>query len=128
METNFEFLVNHHLEVVFHIFKGEITTEQILKHLNGVIFSPEHRDDYNILIDIRDATLVDFIEKLDEFAFLLQSITGKINMDRSCAFLTDKPEHVAYSTLFIFKLEDQRTGMRFSIFSTYQAALNWLRR
>lgn len=126
MKATLEFSNNHQLKTVIHVLKGTVSTDQILSHLKEKLNSPEFRDDYHILVDVRQAELFDFHERMDDFANLINNFSQKINMKRRCAFLTDRPNHVVHSVLLISKLESQKTGMIFSVFSTEKAAYNWL--
>jgi ATP sulfurylase len=77
-------------------------------------------------MDIREATFMDFREKFSQFMDFVKEIKQFRNLNRKCAFITKNPEHVAYSEIVRFKLKAADVIVDIEIFSTEEAALNWI--
>lgn len=126
MDPIFEHRANHDLEVNYYIIKGDFKFEDLVKNLDRVVRNPDYNDYYNILFDIREANFTDFMKKNSIIVDYFHETVSSFNMNRKCSFLTTKPLDVVYATLLIEKLQKIGIKIKFQIFSSEEAALNWM--
>lgn len=126
MDTTIDHHVNHALKINYNIVNGEIQFEDFVKDLDKIIYGPQYNDSYNILIDIREANFIDFSKKVFIFVDYIQNNARYFNMNRKCSFITTKPLDVVHATLLIEKLHKIGFQIKFKIFSTEEAALEWI--
>ena len=117
---------NHDLKINFNILEGEFTFEDLLSKVNKIVFQHGYIDAYNILIDIRKANFIDFLENLSLLIDYFNKNSSFFNMNRKCSFITTKPQDVVHATLMIDKIKKTGVQLKFDIFSTEEAALNWM--
>lgn len=126
MNAKFEYHVNHPKKLNHQILRGEIYLSELIQHRREIVYSQDYNDTYNILMDIREATFMDFREKFPHFMDFVKEIGQFRNMNRKCAFITKNPEHVAYSEIVKLKLKLAEVKIDIEIFSTEEAALDWI--
>ena len=117
---------NHDLKINFNILDGEFTFEDLLSKVNKIVFHSEYIDAYNILIDIREANFTDFHENVSLLIDYFVKNSSFFNMNRKCSFITTKPQDVVHATLMINKIQETGVEMKFKIFSSEEAALQWM--
>jgi hypothetical protein len=126
MDPVFEHRANHDLRINFNISKGDITFMEFVKNLDRVVHHPAYIDTYNILIDIREANFIDFAKNNSVLVDFIDETISTFNMKRKCAIVTTNPTDVVHATMLIKRF--QKMGIRFAfyIFSSEEAALDWL--
>ena len=117
---------DHDLKINFNTLEGEFSFEELVSKINKIVFQPEYIDSYNILIDIREANFINFHEKVSLLIDYFVKNSSFFNMNRKCSFITTKPQDVVHATLMIDKIKKTGVQLKFDVFSTEEAALNWM--
>ncbi len=126
MKPTIEYRVNHELKINQDIIKGRFTLEEILQHRWTELKKADYNDSYNMLVDIREAELIDFLQRMEEFVSFVKEVSIDKNMKRKCAFLTSKPIDVVLAEVSKLYLKNLDTGIKIETFSTEEAAIDWL--
>jgi hypothetical protein len=127
MEGILKYRFDHEHKLVIETYRGTIELMQFIEYEKEKTNNPEYDDSYSIFIDIRDAIFKFSDEEKKLFYETILDIASTMNMNRKCAFLTTNPSEVASSVLFKLRAT-HLTSMRVEIFSTEEAALNWLKK
>jgi len=109
--------------MIFEYHSGEIVIEDFIRSKEVISSDNEYNPDYDVIIDIRDINIIfnyDDINKLVDFYKTYSPIKG----NRKLAFLTKKPQHVVFTTLFSNGIDDTLVNANF--FSTAKAAAGWI--
>lgn len=122
----FRDIVHHHLKINHEIISGDITLKELIEHRWKFMVQEGFKDYYKILVDIRDANFIDFMDEFPVFINYAKRASACFNLRRKCAFLTSKPEHVAYTEIMKSGLVDIENSYIIEVFSTETAAINWL--
>ncbi len=122
----FHDVVHHYLKINHETLSGEITVDEIVTHRWNMMTSPGYRDDYKMLVDVRNASFFNFIDDLPVFVDFAKKASACFNLNRKCAFITSKPEHVAYAEILKLGLSKIENCYIIDTFSTETAAINWL--
>lgn len=122
----FRDVTHHYLQINHEILFGEITIEEIIVHRWKIMNEPGYNDNYKILVDIRSATFVNFLDDLPKFINYVKKASKLFNLNRKCAFVTSSPEQVAFVEILISHLYEIENHYIINVFSTESAALNWL--
>lgn len=117
---------DHDLKINFNIVEGEFKFEDLVSKIDEIIFHPEYIDAYNILIDISEASFIDFLENVSLLIDYFNKNSSLFNMNRKCSFITTKPQDVVHATLMIDKIKKTGVQLNFEVFSTEKAALYWM--
>lgn len=126
MSTNYEYRVDPFLKINYEKIIGEVSILDIIKLKKEIVYSDDYQENYNLIVDIREATFTDFIQNIPQFTEFIIEISKFRNMNRKCAFLTTKPVDVVNSELVKLNLDKLNIGIKMEIFSTENAALEWL--
>ncbi len=126
MNPIFDHRADHDLKINYNIIKGDFTIEDFVKNLDKLVLNPEYIDSHNILVDIREADFIDFRKNMSILLDFFQDTANFLNMNRKCSFVTTKPLDVVHATLLIKKLRKIGIQIKFQIFSSEEAALNWM--
>lgn len=125
MEKILEYRFDHKLKTIFERIKGPITLNDLIAHEKAKLHDPQHNDSYSVYIDLRGAVFEFSDEEKKRMYYFMEKITSEMNMDRKCAFVTDRPLEVANSILFKMEMH-KLSPMNFETFSTEEAAYKWL--
>jgi signal transduction histidine kinase len=119
-----EMTYDHSRKMGFCKFIGEFNHTILQSELNRLWNNPDYKLDYSELIDMRQGSYNPEIIDFQEVLTIFSSIPGQ-KKNRKFAILTTTPQQVVYSTMFG---QHARTNFFFTVevFSTYDAALNWL--
>ena len=109
------------LEVIYH---GEIRVEDIISHAQFVSENKELPRKLNILTDSRNAQYSFSLNEGKKLIKLLKQSLRNYEFIKD-AFLHSSPRETAFSTLL--EIEQQYTNYAHKIFSTREAALEWLK-
>ena len=111
------------LELIIEYYSGKITVQDIIDHKKKEINNPAYNGDYNFIADIRESILdvsqKDFKDYLD-FIEMNNRVAG----NRRTSILTDTPNQVAITSMF--KMSTNELPINYAIFSTLEAAINWV--
>ena len=122
----FRDVTHHHLQINHEIIYGEVTVNEIIEHRWKVMTNEGFHDDYKILVDVRDARFINFLDDLPFFMEYINKASKCFNLNRKCAFITSSPEHVAFAEILKSHLAEVENHYIINVFSTESAALNWL--
>jgi len=109
--------------IVIEYHSGDIDIEDFINSKKIISSDNEYCSDFDVIIDIRNINIFfnqEDINKLVEFFKNYSPIIG----NRKIAFLTRKPQHVVFTTLFSNEIND--TLVNAEIFSTLKAAVGWI--
>jgi hypothetical protein len=122
----FQDIVHHHLKINHEILCGDITVKEIVEHRWNMMTQQGYDDSYKILVDVRKANFINFINDLPVFIDFVKKASACFNLNRKCAFITSTPEHVVYSEILKLGLAKIENSYIIGVFSTETAAMNWL--
>jgi hypothetical protein len=126
MESILKYRFDHENKLIIESYRGTVGLMHFIEYEKEKTNNPEYNDSYSLFIDIREAIFQFSYEEKKIFYKTIMDIASKMNMNRKCAFLTTNPLEVASSVLF--KLRAMRlTSLKVEVFSTEEAALNWLK-
>ena len=118
----YKYKINDKEGIIYQFYKGKIRINDleaaILKLSKDRSFNP----DYNILTDLRDCIFDFRPQDLEHFFKIFKEIFGKSR--GKSAVILDTPIETAISTIF---QDLVKTVRRIKIFSTYEAAIVWLK-
>ena len=116
---------DHKLKIIFERIKGEITFDEIFSYQKNIISDPEYNSSYSIYSDIRDLNFKLSQTEIITMFNLLKEVTSEKNIDKKCAFITNKPQEVVNSELIKFRMK-KFSSINIKTFSTKEAAFQWL--
>ena len=122
----FRNVIHHYLQINHEILCGDITVDELIEHRWKIMTETGYHNDYKILIDVRKATFVNFLNDIPWLMEYAKKASKYFNLNRKCAFITSSPEHVAYAELLKSHLVEMENHYIINVFSTESAALNWL--
>jgi hypothetical protein len=111
-------------KVTFTSLIGEINANVLRSEFSLIWSSPDYNPDFSVLADLRQATFVMDTTDIPAILEIFSAIPGH-KKNRKFALLTATPQQVALSTMFGQNIKT-RYPFVVEIFSTYEAALNWL--
>lgn len=126
MKPNIDNIINHDHRINYHILKGVVELDLLLNYIKNLVPSPGYNDGYNILVDIREADMPDFFDRIDEFIQFFLNSPKEINWKRKCAIVTTNEKHAVISIWYKHKMEKLNFDLFIEVFSTEEAALDWL--
>lgn len=126
MKTFLNYSIDHELKINYNVIKGEVNLETVIQHEQNRLSSSEFNEKYNTLVDIRGAKLLNFMEDIGKFVGFFDNKKDLINLNRKCALVTNTPSELVHATLFSLGMEKKDVKMKFKVFSTIEAAKNWL--
>jgi hypothetical protein len=110
--------------IFFVKFIGPVTFQDVREYLEKFGKITNLPKDIKLLYDFQEGE-IDFIEEdLINIAKLADKATENYNSVRT-AFLTSQPDTTAFS--FLFSQLKQKPNNKRHVFSTYEAAMNWLK-
>ena len=92
--------------------------------LNKLWDNPQFNPHYSVLIDIRNARFSGESKEFPQLLEIFSKMPGN-RTNRKFALLTETPQQVAYSTMFSQFIKSN-FPLLVEVFSTYDAAMNWL--
>ena len=108
---------------IFYVrFSDSVSAEDIKKYLSDFAKINDLPLDFLSLYDLRDANLTIVAEDVASISNLANKIVSSFRTVRT-AFLVNKPDITAYSILF---KNSASKGIAREVFSTREAAINWL--
>jgi len=123
MACRLKYSVFPDLKVVIEYFDDVITLSDIIEHKKNIVIDKQYNLNYNSIIDFRNAQLLLNEDDLNDYInFVITK--SKINGKRKVALLTDTPNHVVVLTMF--DMLSKSLPMKYNIFSTMEASLEWV--
>ena len=111
-------------QVIIETFSEDFTLQGYIAHKNKLHNDPEFSPNYHIIADLRKTSInkmhTDAIENMISF---LANNKDKIS-NRKSAIVTSTPKQVVNS--FIFSKYARELSIKIKIFSTFEAALDWI--
>jgi hypothetical protein len=126
MNNKFDSYTDHELKLIREKVIGRVTVDEIIKYRHEKTNSPEYVETYNMLLDISEGEIIDFLENMPLYIEFLIQLSKRINFERKFAILTARPMDVVYSHLFMEKMEELKLGTQIRAFSEEKNALKWL--
>ncbi|MEZ5103602.1 MAG: hypothetical protein R2757_03850 [Draconibacterium sp.] len=126
MNIKFDSIIDHELRIIREKVIGRVTVDEIIKYRDEKTSSPEYLETYNILLDISNGEIVDFLDNMHFYIEFLIQLSKRINFKRKYAILTAKPMDVVHAHLFIERMEELKLGTFIKAFSEEKNALGWL--
>jgi len=122
--TRIKYTYDHSLKIGFTTMTGEINLSVLRTELSLIWSSPDFHPEYSALADIREAS---FILDTNDIPAILETFSAMPGnkKNKKFAMLTATPQQVAFSTMFGQNIKGKYPFI-IEIFSTYEAALNWL--
>ena len=102
---------------------GEISIEEIIQGLRGMLADPDYSDDISGLVDVRQMTNVLNVNELRGLADLQLTRPGPAWRSRR-AVVVASPAH--YSTARVFMIFAEPGPVQYSVFYTLESAMAWL--
>ncbi len=118
----YEYKINDREKMIYQFYKGKLSIYDLESALLKLTDDSSFDPDYNILTDLRECKIEFRPEDLEQFVRVFKDKFGR-NRGKS-AILLDTPYETAISTIHQSMTSDIR---RIQLFSTYEAAMNWLR-
>jgi len=122
--TRIQSTYDHLAKITFTTMSGEINLRILRSELSLIWSSTEYNPDYSVLVDLRYATFDLDTNDIPEVLEIFSAMPGK-KKNRKFALLTATPQQVALSTMFGQNIK-ARYPFIVEVFSTQEAALNWL--
>ncbi len=126
MGKKLEYKFNHKQKIIIETISGKIKLNELIELEKTKLNDPGHNDSYSIIIDIRGAVFEINAAERETFYKMLEELTANINMNRKCAFITQRPNEVVNSVLFKLRV-NEFAPMNFEIFSSEEAAYAWVK-
>ena len=111
-------------KITFTTMTGEISSTVLRSELSLIWSSSDYNTDFSVLVDIRQASFVLDTNDIPSILEIFSAMPGN-KKSRKFALLTATPQQVAFSTMFRQNIKT-KYPFNVEIFSTYEAALNWL--
>ena len=127
MESHIQNKVDLELQINFNILKGTVGVDNVLNYLKNLVKAPDYHETYNVLVDVCEADMPDFYERINEFIQFFCNTSNEINWKRKCAILTSNPQQVVISKLLEYEMDKRCSELKINVFSTQEAALYWLK-
>lgn len=113
-------------KINYSILKGTIKIDVYKRLLKKVFTDRNYKDNYHILIDIREAEFPDLLENKDDFSKFLIESAKFLSWKRKCAIITSNPKNVVIAEILKYDLQKQNVRFLVEVFSTYEATSFWL--
>ncbi|MCU4176239.1 hypothetical protein [Carboxylicivirga sp. N1Y90] len=123
MKKNITYKILPQINIVVEYFSGPIHISDMIAHKKDIIKNIEFYPNINFIADLRDSQLLYTKQELSEYVGFIKE-EKKLNTHRKTAILTSTPQQVAQSTIYESLTKD--LPIRFKIFSTLQATLEWV--
>ena len=126
MEKKLEYRFDHQQNIIIETIRGTINLNELIELEKKTLNDPGHNDSYPIIVDIRGVVFEVSSAERETFYNKFQELTANINMNRKCAFITNRPNEVVHSELFKLRV-NEFAPMDFKIFSSEEAAYDWVK-
>lgn len=122
--TRVQYTCDDALKIGFTTMVGEINPSVLRSELSLIWSSDSYNADYSVLADLRQATFVIETNDIPVVLAMFSEMPGN-KKNKKFALLTATPQQVAFSTMFGQNIKSKYPFI-VEIFSTYEAAINWL--
>lgn len=109
--------------VITETWPENVNIEDYKKVKQSEFNDPDFDSDFNVITDLRILKLELNVVVIDKIINFIKDNSNNIK-DRKSAILTNKPNQVVNS--FVFKSKAKNLPLNIKIFSTMEAALNWI--
>jgi len=123
-ETRVDYRIDDTRKLSFTTLFGNFDSTILNAEINKLWSSAGYNPNYSVLIDIRKATFSGESKEFPIFLNIFNAMPGN-RLNRKFAVLTETPHQVAYSTMFGQYIKS-KYPLTVEVFSTYDAAMNWL--
>ncbi|MDX8340815.1 hypothetical protein SLH46_16580 [Draconibacterium sp. IB214405] len=123
MDSYIKYKIFPESRFIVEFMMGDLDYELFLDHKKRLFNDDEHDENYCVLSVLSHSKILLTADDVERYKSYLTD-NKKVVGTRKVAVLTDTPKHVVIST--IYKNAVKEFPMRFKIFSTYSAALQWL--
>ncbi len=121
-----KFYSNTELRFNYYKAEGILSPNDISDFLFENKMNPSYKSDHNILVDITDAKFINMWDELEQFAQYVRNDSDNWTTFRKCAILTSSPVDSVNAQLLKYKVDKLQPRLVIKIFSTEDAAYNWL--
>jgi len=122
--SRIQYTYDHAAKITFTTMTGEINPTVLRSELSLMWSSSDYNADFSVLVDVRQASFVVDTNDIPAVLQIFSAMPGT-KKNRKFALLTATPQQVAFSTMFGQNIKSKYPFI-VEIFSTYEAALNWL--
>jgi signal transduction histidine kinase len=119
-----EYAIDETNRLGFTTLVGVFNLLLLRSELNLLWKREDFNPNYSVLIDLRSASFTFDMREHPELISLFTDFPGN-KLNRKFALLTETPQQVAYSSMFGQFLQS-KFSFKVEVFSTYEAAINWL--
>jgi signal transduction histidine kinase len=119
-----EYMCDHSKKLAFTTLKGKFTPITLRSELSQLWTGKAYIPEYSVLIDVRTASFDVDIKELPDVLKIFNEMPGN-QTNKKFALLTSTPQQVAFATMFGQNVRN-RYHANVEVFSTYDAAMNWL--
>lgn len=117
------FVIDHDLQLIIEVLRGSYDLRKLSALRRIEMNHPKYNKGYDILTDLRSASLDINAQDILKYNFQMESITFEFQKNKM-AILTDSPKETALSFMLLNKIKrDEYSG---GVFSTEEGATNWL--
>ncbi|MEE4198520.1 MAG: hypothetical protein V2I54_12815 [Bacteroidales bacterium] len=109
--------------VIIEYHSGDIDIEDLISSKKIISSDNEYSSDYDVVSDVRDTNIILSPEDVDKYVIFFKKY-AVLQGSRKLAFITRKPQHLVFTTLFSDGIKD--TPINTEIFSTLKAVVNWV--
>jgi signal transduction histidine kinase len=119
-----EYAVDDSNRLGFTTLVGVFNLPLLRSELNLLWKRDDFNPNYSVLIDLRSASFTFDMKEHPELISVFTDFPGN-KLNRKFALLTETPQQVAYSSM-LGQFLQSRFSFKVEVFSTYEAAINWL--
>ena len=122
--TRIQYAYDHAARITFTTMTGVISPAILRSELSLMWSSSDYNADFSVLVDVRQASFVVDTNDIPAVLEIFSAMPGS-KKNRKFALLTATPQQVAFATMFGQNIKTKYPFI-VEIFSTHEAALNWL--
>ena len=123
MKGLYRYCILKEIGLIIQFHQNDLTLEGIKKLKLDIINDKDFSPDYKFIVDVRLTTVVLDEYELEQYGnFVSENL--KLTGSQKLALLTDTPEQAAKS--IIYTLNKKIHPLKYGIYSTLEASLNWL--
>ncbi|MCU4164653.1 hypothetical protein [Carboxylicivirga caseinilyticus] len=123
MKAKTDYILFPECKLVVELYQGSIYVDDILQLKLRSAQDKNYQPDFSVIMDFRPATIVGGSIEVNEYVTKLKQLPTILG-ERYVSVLTSKPNEVVVATLF--ELFNRELPIVSKIFSTQDAAINWL--
>ena len=123
LKSNYKILEKYNLIIECH--EGSLDIDSYKNFKVKVIDNPSYKNSLNYIINFKNVDFKMTPNEIEDYVNYLKQIP-KILGDKKLAFLTRTPNQIVPAT--IYKIKQNELNQTVDIFSTYESALNWLKK